>query len=94
MKVDNNLNNMIKLTEKLEKNAADLTKLNNSSNQKLQTAQPNSSIKDSLEKENIETPDIIESLTEQIQIPIAYTANAQVISVHDSTTKTILDIKA
>jgi len=33
-------------------------------------------------------------MVEQIEIPIAYTANAEVISVQNSIYKTLLDIKA
>lgn len=86
MRVDSNINSMMQLGNQLEKSANELTKLNETSKSSLKS--------ETAQKEPANIPDLVQEMVNQIQIPIAYTANAQVISTQDSTTQTLLDIKA
>lgn len=91
MQVDNNLNTMKQLTNDLDKSAHEVARLNLTSQNALKNAQLNITEK---QKEPINEPDLVKEMVNQIQIPIAYDANAEVISTQDSTTQTLLDIKA
>ncbi len=95
MKVDNNLNSMIQLNNKLEKSANELAKLNNSGNQQtLPKEKQNTKQTNSKEESDTDDSDIVKEPLKQSEIPIAYTANAEVISTQNSETKTFLDITA
>lgn len=95
MQVNNNLNSMIQLSNKLEKSANELAKLNNSNQQALNNKeQQDTKQTDLTQDQEQDNPDIAKEMVQQIEIPIAYTANATVISTQDATTKTLLDIKA
>ena len=93
MQVNNNINAMMQLEERLEKSASALNKLN--LNNEETKHQEKKEIKQSLsiEEEKENKIDIAQELIQQIEIPIAYTANAEVISVQNSIHKTLLDIK-
>jgi len=82
---NNNLNAMMQLEEKLEKSAQALAKLN--LNNEETTDKKQKDINQHLDtkhiKPNNET-DIAKEMVKQIEIPIAYTANAEVISMRGS----------
>lgn len=81
MQINNNLNSMVQLEDNLDKSSQSISKIslqNNSLDEQQQNDESN----------------ITDELVKQIEIPIAYTANAEVISVQNSLTKTLLDIKA
>jgi len=90
MEVGNNLNSMYQLENNLNKSAHNISKstLNDSNVNEVQKS-------DSIDNEykNPEI-DLAKEMMEQILIPIAYTANAEVISTQASIDKTIIDIKA
>jgi len=94
MQVNNNVNSMIQLEKKLEQSASALSKLspnNENTEKKNQKDLQDNSIN---EKENSKDLNITNEMVKQIEIPIAYTANAQIISTQDSINRTIIDIKA
>ena len=93
----NSLNSLVELEKKVNKTAQNLTKLTQKGGSETNHSQEND-LKQQLstkpEVDNMDEPSITEELIEeQVQIPIAYTANAKVISVDADTTRTILDIK-
>jgi len=93
MQVNNNLNSMIQLEKRLEESANALAKLNKNNNEN------NSENKKQLSSEekpnnNLRDSDIVQEIVQQIEIPIAYNANAEVISTQNSISRTLLDIKA
>lgn len=95
MQISNNINSMMQIEKRLEESAAALSKLSLNNEEAKQQENP----KDVQEQIHIkhEDPkdlDIAKELMHQIQIPIAYNANAEVISVHSSIQETLLDIKA
>ena len=92
MQVDNTLNSMMQLTDRLNKSANELAKLNNASDETYKQNQQTSKQEEDQAQEQL--PDLTKEMLEQIQIPIAYNANAEVIATRDSTTQTLLDIKA
>ena len=85
---------MIQLNNKLEKSANELAKLNSGNQQPLKQEQQDIKKTDSKEEQQLDNTDIAKEMVKQIEIPIAYTANAEVISVQDAATKTVLDITA
>ncbi|MGB5866536.1 MAG: flagellar basal body rod C-terminal domain-containing protein [Arcobacteraceae bacterium] len=91
MQVNNNINSMMQLEKRLEKSASELSKLNlnneNASENKKQ-------LPSDTNVENKEDVNLVQEMVEQIVIPIAYNANAEVISTQSSMHKTLLDIKA
>ena len=93
MQVNNNLNSIIQLEKRLEESANALAKLNKNNNEN------NSENKKQLSSEekpnnNLRDTDIVQEIVQQIEIPIAYNANAEVISTQNSISRTLLDIKA
>jgi len=82
MTVSNNLNTMVNLEDNLNKSAQNISKISNTSN----NTNNENKVNDDL--------DIAKEIVKQIEIPIAYTANAEVISTQNSIHKTLLDIKA
>ena len=92
MQVNNTLNSMIQLTDRLNKSANELAKLNNASDETYKQNQQATNKNEEHTQEQL--PDLTKEMVEQIQIPIAYNANAEVIATKDSTTQTLLDIKA
>ncbi len=94
MQVNNNINSMIQLEKKLEQSASALSKLNldNEQTEKKNQKDLNGNLSNQPEKQ-MET-DIAKEMVQQIEIPIAYTANAEVISTQSSVHKTLIDIKA
>ena len=91
---NNNLNTMMQLEERLEKSAKALSKLN-LNNEETSDKKQKDIAKDGYHNTNeqINEPDIAKEIIKQIEIPIAYTANAEVISVQNSMHETLLDIK-
>jgi len=84
MKISNNLNSMVQLEKELQETSESIVKLSTPSN---------ISEEDTLSDD---TSDInfTDELVKQIEIPISYSANANVISVQNAVQDTILDIKA
>lgn len=84
MKINNNLNSMVQLEKELQETSESIVKLSTPSN---------ISEEDTLSDD---TSDInfTDELVKQIEIPISYSANANVISVQNAVQDTILDIKA
>lgn len=94
MQINNNINSMIQLEKRLEQSASELSKLNLDSEQTEQKNQKNLQ-KNIPSQEGIDGDvDMVKEMVKQIEIPIAYTANAQIISTQDSIHRTIIDIKA
>jgi flagellar hook protein FlgE len=95
MQVNNNINSMVQIEKKLEQSASELSKLS------LNTKQPEDKNENNLskntskkEKELSSNSDVASEMVKQIEIPIAYTANAEVISTQSSISQTLIDIKA
>ena len=90
MEIGNNLNSMYQLENNLNKSAHNISKstLNDSN---INEVQKSDSIANEYKNPEI---DLAKEMMDQILIPIAYTANAEVISTQLSIAKTIIDIKA
>lgn len=91
MRVSSNLNSMMQLETQLDKSAKEVSRLNANiadKNQENKDSTPSS------EETPINEVDLTKEMVSQIVIPIAYTANAEVITTQDSVDKTLLDIKA
>jgi len=80
MQIQNNLNSMMQYEKVLDKSAHNVSKLG---------LEP-----ESINNTSLKDVDLAKEMVTQIEIPIAYTANAEVISTKDSLQKTLLDIKA
>jgi flagellar hook protein FlgE len=91
---NNNVNSMLQLEKRLEQSASELSKLSLDSEQTEQKNQKNLQNKMAPQKDTTEDVDVVKEFVKQIEIPIAYTANAQIISTQDSTNRTVIDIKA
>ena len=89
MRVDSTLNSMSHLENQLNNSATNISKVTVTDDAEKLKENNNSS-------SNYVDPkiDLTKEMIEQIMIPIAYTANAEVISTQSSITKTLLDIKA
>jgi flagellar hook protein FlgE len=95
MQVNNNLNSMMQIEKRLEESAAALSKLSlNNEEAKHQEDKKDVQEQVHIKHEDPKDLDIAKELMYQIEIPIAYNANAEVISVNNSITETLLDIKA
>jgi len=92
---NNNINTMLQLEKKLEESAVALTKLNQNSNDTNTEHQKHiaKQLPPQQEEENMQEVDITEEITKQIEIPIAYSVNANVISVQNAVHQAVLDIK-
>jgi len=97
MQITNAINNLIQLDKKLDINANNIKKITQSNGNSDTKGEMN--LKKELSKKH---EDIIEDqnssiedelIEEEVTIPIAYTANAKVISIKNSTAQTLLDIK-
>ena len=93
MQVNNNINSMVQLEKRLEESASALLKLNTTNSETDENNNQNLDKKPSAQLHDLEQVNITEEIVQQIQIPIAYSVNANVISVQNATQKTILDIK-
>lgn len=97
MQVNSNINSLIQLEKKLEESTNKLAKLTqngghasqNEQSELKQNTTPNKHVPEQNEV-NL-TEEIIE---QQVEIPIAYSVNANVVSVQNTTQQTVLDIKA
>lgn len=94
MQINNNLNSMLQLEKRLEQSASALSKLNLDNEQTEQKNQKNLQGSVTNQEESTQDVDIAKEMVNQIEIPIAYTANAQIISTQSSLHRTIIDIKA
>jgi len=94
MQVNNNVNSMMQLEKKLEQSASALSKLSSNNENTEKKNQKDLQDNNINEKENSKDVNITNEMVKQIEIPIAYTANAQIISTQDSINRTIIDIKA
>ncbi|MCD4758051.1 MAG: hypothetical protein K8R39_07260 [Arcobacteraceae bacterium] len=94
MQINNNVNSMIQLEKRLEQSASELSKLNLDSEQTNQKNQKNLQENGVQKEDSSNDVDMVKEMVKQIEIPIAYTANAQIISTADSIHRTIIDIKA
>ena len=94
MQINNNLNSMLQLEKKLEQSASALSKLNLDNEQTEQKNQKNLQSNVTNQEETTQDIDIAKEMVKQIEIPIAYTANAEVISTQSSIHRTVIDIKA
>jgi len=83
MTISNNLNTMNTLEQNLAQNANEVAKIGTRN-----TIEDENSI---VEQEDLNLTD---ALVEQTMIPIAYTAQAKLIEVQDTTEKSLLDILA
>jgi len=81
MEINSNLNAMRLQEVKLNDSAKDI-------------ANPKNYVNDSDSKSQEVTPDLIEAITAQIPIPIAYEANGTSIKVQDEVFASLLNIKA
>lgn len=93
MQVNNNLQSMVQLEKKLEQSANELSKLS-LNNQQLNNGKEKNLSKQNAKEQELPQSDVTSEMVKQIEIPIAYTANAEVISTQNSTYQTLVDIKA
>ena len=91
---NNNINSMIQLEKRLEESASALSKLNAESKDSNENNKKELSLNEKNDNKTIQDTDLVQEMVKQIEIPIAYNANAEVISTQDSVTRTLLDIKA
>lgn len=84
MEITNNINTMTQLEGNLNQSADAISKMNVTAPEKVE--QNNA--------EHLQETDLVQEMVNQITIPLAYTANAEVISTQDSVARTLLDIKA
>jgi len=82
MQINHNINSMAQLEKDLGKSAEALSKIGNT--HKIPADEKVVTTNDT---------DLAQEMVKQIEIPIAYTANAEVISTQNSMHKTLLDIK-
>ena len=88
MRVDSTLNSMSHLENQLNESATNISKVTVTDD--VEKLQENNSLSNYVDPKI----DLTKEMIEQVMIPIAYTANAEVISTQSSITKTLLDIKA
>lgn len=82
MQINNNINSMMQLEKNLDKSANAIASMTN--------------IENATEKQKASNADVnlVTEMVKQIEIPIAYTANAEVVLTQNSVNQTLLDIKA
>ena len=86
---------MVQLEKKLEQSANELSKLSLNNEQLDEKNEKNLTKERTKKEEEINaSSDVASELIKQIEIPIAYTANAEVISTQNSVSRSIVDIKA
>ena len=98
MRIDNSVNGLIHIEKRLDANANNIKRItqeNRNSNTKDQKDLDHQLPNDNTEHNSNNSDDsLTEELIEQeISIPLAYTANAKVISMQNANQKTLLDIK-
>ena len=91
---NNNINSMIQLEKRLEESASALSKLNSDSKESNENNKKELSSNENNDDKTMQDTDLVKEMVKQIEIPLAYNANAEVISTQDSVTRTLLDIKA
>jgi len=87
MQISNNVNSMIQLERNLDESAHSISKVGLNTN----------NVNGMEKKDAIEISEdinLVNEMVKQVEIPLAYTANAEVISIQDSVARTLLDIKA
>ena len=95
MNINSNLNSMIQLEKQLEESTEALARLNTGNNQ-TSTDQHKQLNQNNVNDDDTKSKDVdlAQEMIKQIQMPIAYSVNANVISVQNSMQQTVLDIKA
>jgi hypothetical protein len=83
---------MIQLEKKLEESASALSKLTTTNDTSGEHQQKDFTKKEHQKHDNFKNANIVDNVVQQIQIPIAYSVNANVISVQNAATETLLDI--
>lgn len=91
---NNNINSMIQLEKRLEESASALSKLSADSQESNKNNKKELSSEDNSPSNTPNDSDMKQEMVKQIEIPLAYNANAEVISTQDSVQRTLLDIKA
>ena len=94
MQINNNLNSMIQLEKQLEESATALAKLSSSSSETSEKQDDNFTKKEQTIENELSNVNMVDEMVKQIEIPIAYSVNANVISVQNALHQTVLDIKA
>ena len=94
MQINNNLNSMIQLEKQLEESATALAKLNSSNGETSEKQDDNFTKKEQTIENELSNVNMVDEMVKQIEIPIAYSVNANVISVQNALHQTVLDIKA
>ena len=94
MQINNNLNSMIQLEKQLEESATALAKLSSSSSETSEKQDDNFTKKEQTIENELSNVNIVDEMVKQIEIPIAYSVNANVSSVQNALHQTVLDIKA
>ena len=94
MQINNNLNSMIQLEKQLEESANALAKLNSSNSETNEKQDNNFTKKEPSVPNELSNVNLVDEMVKQIEIPIAYSVNANVISVQNALHQTVLDIKA
>ncbi len=95
MQVNSNLSAMMQLEKKLEQSANALAKLNLNNEESNNTKQQkNIKQQTTQHEETKKETNLTDEIVSQVEIPLAYSVNANVISVQNAAHKTILDIKA
>jgi len=84
MEITNNINTMTQLEGHLHQSADAISKMNVTAPERIEQSNA----------EYLQETDLVQEMVNQITIPLAYTANAEVISTQDSVARTLLDIKA
>lgn len=94
MQISNNLSSLIPLEKKLEESTAKLAKLTKNEEDASKKEEKELKHKTSSDKQQHDGSESNskEETLEQTQIPLAYSVNANVVSVQKSTQKTVLDI--
>ena len=95
MQINSSLNNLIQLEKKLEASTNNLRKLTQENKHSGTKEQKDLDHKLSKQKSQDDLTDSLseEIVEQEISIPLAYTANAKVISMQNTNQKVLLDIK-
>ncbi|MEA3384661.1 MAG: hypothetical protein U9Q20_08360 [Campylobacterota bacterium] len=94
MQVHSNLNAMMQLEKKLEQSANALAKLNTNTDDSSTKQQKNVKQQYPQQEDPKKDTNLTKEIVSQIEIPLSYGVNGDVISVQNSLHETLLDIKA
>ena len=98
MQVTNNINSLNSLDKQFEKTINNIRRLTQDNGGKQFNTKDQKNLKDNQDQKQTDTDlkdtSLVEEIVEEeVSIPLAYTANAQVITMQNETQRTILDIK-